>query len=135
MTTYTIEQLKKSNTDRIISIYSRVTGRSAWETYFNPYTERDTMIVVILSYNPKSEIEQGVARRHPVQIHFTADGIVVVWVNEVIANVRKLSAETIRLIHSLRTDGETVASIAQWFGLSNAFVSKIARGLVYADIV
>lgn len=49
---YSKVQISKMNTERMHKLYEKVTGRS----FFNPYEERQTMILILNSYGPEQEI-------------------------------------------------------------------------------
>lgn len=68
---HTHTQLKKMNTERLHTLFTKVTGRSL----FNPYEERQYMIVVILgSENTDVKVD--------VLVMFKKSEVVVEWLKE-----------------------------------------------------
>lgn len=130
----TVKELKRSSTEQIIKTFKKVTGNDAWEMFFNPFEERELMIVMILGHQNRVVPEKGLS----IEFQFTPEGFV--WglkSAKVITSGKKnrrTSEQVVKLIRQLRADGESIPTLAGWFGLSKPFVSNIINRKVFADI-
>ena len=145
-TVYTLKDLKKRSTTQLIAIYNRLFNTNVWEETFNPYSERQSIILEIyaemnamriaaVSREENSEPEERKPYR-PLQITVSAEhGFVIVWTALVVKNNRKYEESMVWIIRNMfEHQGETPSNIAKILGMPRNRVYRICRYEVYADL-
>lgn len=141
-THYTHSELTRRSTEQLIRIYNRLFNDNAWDVWFNPFEHRQDMLLALYEEMVAQDIvarfaaeAQPVARYKALKINITSDGWIVTWGKHHSApvNNRKFSDQTISLVRSLRSEGESVDFISENFGMPRNRVYRICRGDVYAQ--
>lgn len=137
------ENLKKSNTERISRIYTKIFG----EAVFNPYEERFEMMITINNWMQKQIVKAinalcGICEETAYGISFFAN---VDRFAEMLVEIEKYSTQVtakrviedtiVETVTALLAQGFTCASIGNMgLGVSAKQASRIKRGRRYSDV-
>lgn len=142
---YTLPELKKSNTSRLISIYNRIFKLNIWEEYFNPFEQRQMIILTIwaemqaleIALLSPADVDTEPKRYSAVKLIVTPNGWAIIWQGvhaKQATNKRAISDDSIRLMRNLRQDGESYVELEAIFGMKASMVGKICRGERFAEV-
>ena len=121
--TYTINQLKKMETERIFRLYEKVYGVNVWERFFNPYEEREMMVLALAEHFNPSESDGAVLSYW--------DALYKAHLRNMGEAKRVLGQSKPDAIKQMLAEGKTIVEIAKLMGISKSQVRNIKRGRSY----
>lgn len=134
---YTLPELKKSSTIRLISIYNRLFKLNAWEEFFNPYSARVQMLMEIWAEMEALEAAMAApavekTERKPykaLEIVVTPNGFALIWTAEKSKkNKVTINPAQMAVVRAMREDGETYSTIVAVTGLTKTSVFRVLKG-------
>lgn len=124
---YSKMQISKMNTERMHKLFEKVTGRN----FFNPYEERQTMILILNSYGPEQEVTTQVDIEEQANRYKTnTQNLVAAQIAEQYATVPGWKRDWIRRLRN-NDKGASWSTIVELTGVYENLAYGIAKGQIY----
>lgn len=135
-TFYTYAELTHRSTAQLIAIYNRLFNTNIWEETFNPYENRQEILIALFAEMRAQEIvaqyteaDRGNGEHYKaLEIVISQEGMAIIWTADKKTQKSKITATQAAVARMLvEDDGETYTYAAQVVGLSRVTVLRIMR--------
>lgn len=145
---YTHKKLTHRSTAQLMAIYNRLFNTNIWDEVFNPYENRQEILMALFAemqayealqrLNEQEASGQAIPRYQGMKIQFTPEGMVFQWVsafiNPAISATRKVDHDIVREVKRMYAEGISQRAICREFNLKPSRVFRIIKGWVYAEV-
>lgn len=133
---YTHAELTHRSTAQLIAIYNRLFNTNIWEEIFNPYENRQEILMALFAemraqeiLNRQNESGYSVEPYKAMKITVDQDGMSITWNSGIVKNNNiQVSVEQMALVRALREDGFTMKEVASISGVPQITCFRILKG-------
>lgn len=133
---YTQKELTHRSTAQLIAIYNRLFNTNIWDEMFNPYENRQEILMALFAEMRAQEIvaqqnvnNYSIEPYKAMKIVIDHDGMTIVWNTGIVRNNNiQVSSEQMILVRALREDGFTMKEVAAISGVPQITCFRILKG-------